>query len=356
VDYCGCLEIMTSPHPALQAERHTLSILYHGCSFETLTSNIHSIWKGEIKMNLCDAIDEYLGSKQNSLTHKSFTWYTQRLTAFEAWCRSRKLTDLTQITAPHVQQFIQTVPSTNTYTRHGYVQVVKGFLNWCSQDEEMGVRERVVRRIELPKIEVSEVEIFTDGEIMKLFRACERMPYPHRAKAIVHLLLDTGLRASEICYDGTRPEEQTGLRMEHLVMGSSEDSYVWVMGKGRKSRTVGLGNETRMALKRYLHRERGRCECEYVFLSRRDEPLSVRMLEQFVKDLGGESGLENCYPHRFRHTFAVNQLMQGTSDLVLMRLMGHTSLEATKVYTRAMTQLQARKASFSVVDRIKRGG
>lgn len=306
-------------------------------------------------MNIGDAIDEYLGSKQNSLTHKSYTWYTQRLTAFDRFCRDKRLTDLTQITAPHVQQFVQTVPSTNTYTRHGYVQVVKGFLNWCSQDDELGVRERTVRRIELPKVELSEVEIFTGGEILKLFRTCERMPYPHRSKALTHMLLDTGLRASEICYDGSRPQEQTGLRIEHLVLGNADDSYCWVMGKGRKSRTVGIGNETRMALKRYLHRERGRSDCEYVFLSRRDEPLSVRMLEQFIKNLGEMSGVENCYPHRFRHTFAVNQLMNGTSDLVLMRLMGHTSLEATKVYTRAMTQLQARKSQVSVVDKIKRG-
>jgi site-specific recombinase XerD len=305
-------------------------------------------------MNISDAIDEYLGSKRNSLTHKSYTWYTQRLLLFESWTRAHHITDLTQVTAPHVQQFVQSIQSTNTHTRHGYVQVVKGFLNWCSQDEDMGVRERTVRRIELPKVETSDVEVFTDGEVLKLFRACERMPYPHRSKALVHLLLDTGLRASEICYDGSRPEEQTGLRMEHLVLGG-DDSYCWVMGKGRKSRTVGVGNETRMALKRYLHRERGRCDCEYVFLSRRDEPLSVRMLEQFIRDLGETSNVDNCYPHRFRHTFAVNQLMNGTSDLVLMSLMGHTSLEATKIYTRAMTQLQARKAAPSVVDKIKSG-
>jgi len=77
------------------------------------------------------------------------------------------------------------------------------------------------------------------------------------------------------------------------------------------------------------------------------------MLEQLILDLGDLAGVPDCHPHRFRHTFAVSQLLNGTSDLVLMQVLGHTSLEATKIYTRAMTQIQARQAAPSVVDRMQ---
>src|SRR5205823_9956793 len=134
--------------------------------------------------------------------------------------------------------------STNTNTRHARAQIVKGFLSWCSQDEEMGVKERTVKRIEMPKLIQSEVALFTDREIMRLFRACDKMKNPHRNRAIVHMLLDTGIRAAELCYDAERVDEETGLRMESVVLGRGGESFIWVMGKGQKARTVGLGYET----------------------------------------------------------------------------------------------------------------
>lgn len=307
-------------------------------------------------MGISDAIEEYLGSKQNTITHSTYDWYAHYLHVFEQWCEENRLTDLSQITAPHVQQFASSAPTKNTNTRHARAQIVKGFLSWCSKDDEMGVKEKTVKRIEMPKVEQSEIILFTDAEIMKLFRACERMRHPHRNKAIVHILLDTGIRASELCFDWDRPEEETGLRMENLILGRRrhEESFIWVMGKGRKPRTIGLGQETKSAMKSYLNRERGRSESPFVFLSRDGEPLSVRMLQQFMGELGELAGVPNCHPHRFRHQFAVTQLLNGVSDLVLMQLMGHTTLESTKVYVRAMNQLQARTAGISVVDRLNK--
>lgn len=302
-------------------------------------------------MLIIDAIDEYLTEKKPQLSHKTYVWYTARLVELEKWCSSHGITELGKITPSHVAQFIDGLKSENSYTRHGYGQVVKGFLRYFLDDNDAGISEKTVRRIKLTKQVIKGVEIFTPFEIDKLLRACERLPFPFRGRAIVLTLLDTGIRASEMCYDSSRPEEETGLRMDRLVLGRDQDSYIWVMGKGRKSRTVGLGNDTRMALKRYISRERKRDVSDYVFLSRKNEPLGVRMLETYLDELGNEAGVKNVHPHRFRHHFAVNQLMLGTSDLVLMSLMGHTSLDATKVYTRAMTQAQARKVAPSVVDK-----
>ncbi len=306
-------------------------------------------------MDIHAAIGEYLGNKQNSVTHGTYVWYSFFLRLFDGWVTEQGITDLAQVTPVHVQQFVSASPTQNTYTRHARAQIVKGFLAWCAQDEEMGVREKTVKRIELPKVEQSDLELFTDEEILKLFRACDKTKHPHRNRAILHVLLDTGIRASELAYDGDRPEEETGLKMEHVILGRGDESFIRVMGKGRKPRTIGIGNETRLALQRYLNRERGRSACPYVFLAQGNEkPLSVKRLGEMLSVLGDHAGVANVYPHRFRHTFAVNQLLAGTSALVLMQLMGHTSLEATKIYTRAMSELQARKAAPSVVDQMKR--
>jgi site-specific recombinase XerD len=213
----------------------------------------------------------------------------------------------------------------------------------------------MVERLEMPKVEQSDVEIFTPPQIKKLFDTCDRMKQPHRNRAVLHILLDTGIRASEICYDSTRPQEETGLRMDGLFLGRGTESYIWIMGKGRKSRTIGIGQQTALAMRKYLNRERGRVDSPYVFLSSHgdEEPLSVRMLQQFLDALGELAGVPDTHAHRFRHTFAVNHLLNGTSDLVLMRLLGHTTLDSTKIYTRAMSQYQARTSAISVVDSMR---
>ncbi|HVB24142.1 MAG TPA: tyrosine-type recombinase/integrase [Ktedonobacteraceae bacterium] len=301
-------------------------------------------------MNIQAGIEEYLASKQNSITKDTYSWYNTFLTKFERYYKESNLTDLTQISIPHVQKFVASNPKDSEKTRHHKAQIVKGFLNWCSQDEDMGVREKMVRRIEMPKVVQPEIEIFTELDINNLLRACEKTNHPHRNKAIIHMLLNTGARISELFYDGDRPEEETGLRIEHLTLGRGSESFIYVMGKRRKTRTIGIGQETSLAVRRYLNRERRRDGCAYVFVGRDGEPFSVRMIQQLLDALGEAAHVENCHAYRFRHTFAVTQLLNGTSDLILMRLMGHSTLESTKIYTRAMSQVQARKAAPSVVD------
>ena len=137
----------------------------------------------------------------------------------------------------------------------------------------------------------------------------------------------------ELCYDATRPEEETGLRLTNITLTRGTESYIWVMGKGRKPRTIGLGQATAIAVRKYLNRERGHSESPYAFLSRGDEPLSVRMLQQFLHRLGNLAKVEDVHPHRFRHTFAVDQLLNGVSDFVLMQLLGHTTLESQQKST-----------------------
>ena len=302
------------------------------------------------------AIEEYLGAKQNSITTKTLDWYTEFLDLFLRFCNEHRLTELGEITPSIVQQFVAACkPDASPHTRHARAQIVKGFLNWCAADEDMGVRAKMVARIEMPKLVASDIELFTDTDIARLLRAAERMDQPFRNRALVHMLLDTGIRASECCFDAERPAEETGLRLDNLYLARGSESYIWVMGKGLKPRTIGIGHETTMAVRKYMNRERGRRDEDgFVFLSRRGSPLSVRMLEQLLSDMGDMAGVGNTYPHRFRHTFAVNQLLAGTSDLVLMRLMGHTSLDSTKIYTRAMSQVQARRSAISVVDQMKR--
>jgi len=301
-------------------------------------------------MDISAAIQEYLLCKENALTHDTYHWYQWILGVFEKWCKQQGLLDLKDITPGVVQHFVSAEPSLSENTKHHRAQVVKGFLRWCAEDD-MGVREKTVKRIEMPKVSQPEVEIFTNAQIRRLLEACARTRYPLRNRAILLLLLDTGIRAAECCFDNERPEERTGLLLENVVIGTrGSESYIIIMGKGRKLRTVKIGRETRLALQKYINHERPRTDHSYVFVAMGGSPFAVHGLQTMLSGLGESTHIENVHPHRFRHTFAINQLLAGTSPFVLMQLLGHSSLEATKVYLRALTQMQARQASVSVVD------
>lgn len=64
--------------------------------------------------------------------------------------------------------------------------------------------------------------------------------------------------------------------------------------------------------------------------------------------LGVKAGVQDCHPHRFRHTFAVNFLRNGGNAFELQMALGHTTLETVQTYlSLAQTDLDAahRKAS-----------
>ncbi|WP_040444212.1 tyrosine-type recombinase/integrase [Ktedonobacter racemifer] len=166
---------------------------------------------------------------------------------------------------------------------------------------------------------------------------------PQRNIAILSLLLDTGVRASELCT----------LTLENVVI-TRDDAYIRVMGKGRKEREIGLGKQARIQIQKYIRLYRkGAEEKEVVFISQRQQPLTINGLDQLLYRLRDHAKLSvSAGAHKFRHTFAVNYLLNGGDVYKLSRIMGHTSVSTTERYVRSMKQRDARRG-LSVLDNLK---
>jgi integrase/recombinase XerD len=316
-------------------------------------------------MNIREATQEYITSVKR-LRPMTKEGYRQKLAVFTDWCETNSVT-LETIRAKVVDEFLDHLRNTrtphkanneaiSTYTLAGYVRVILSFLNWCLDDEEYSeyVKHAVVRRIKKPKIIETIIETFTSEQIEALFAACDRQESEHlqlRDRAILSLLLDTGIRANELCT---------------LTIGnvdtSADDPHITVFGKGSKWREVGLGATSRRVLRRYIRQFRATASRnEPVFVGRYHEPLTTNGLGQLVLRLGKVAGIQGvrCSPHTFRHYFAINYLLQKDSDIYrLSRLMGHTDIEVTTRYLKAMKQKEARQGGQSVLDsmRGKTGG
>lgn len=153
---------------------------------------------------------------------------------------------------------------------------------------------------------------FSDDEIRRLLEATAST----MQRAIVTLLLDTGMRASEL----------TGLTPEAI---DSERGLIRVRGKGDKAREVALNGEPQQALEAYL-----------VDRGHHDGPLwpesfDRKSLGNLLNALSKRAGVKRVFPHRFRHTFASRFLRETGNPLALQALMGHTSLVMVQRYIAA---------------------
>ena len=162
--------------------------------------------------------------------------------------------------------------------------------------------------------------------------------------ALFLLLLDTGIRASELC----------GLTLGNVHFG---ECYMKVRGKGNKERIVPFGLSTKKALMSYLrgYRQKVAPEGEQaVFLSIDGVPLRYAGLAQAIRRLGETSQVDRLHPHLFRHTFAVRYLMNGGDIMTLRLILGHTTLEVTQMYMHlADSHIQVQHSKFSPVDRLE---
>ena len=145
-----------------------------------------------------------------------------------------------------------------------------------------------------------------------------------RDRAIIEMLIATGVRVSELC---------------SLDVGSIDTAgrLVRIAGKGNKERCVQIEvPQTILAIEEYLRvRTVGKrvAESEALFLNRWGKRMSDRAVREMVDRRARNAGLAtHVTPHMFRHTFAT-LLLEGDVDIrYIQRLLGHSSISTTEIY------------------------
>lgn len=149
-----------------------------------------------------------------------------------------------------------------------------------------------------------------------------------RNKTIMLLLIDTGIRLSEL----------TELTEEQL-----KSDYIIIRGKGDKERVVPKSPILGKWLIKYLAVRKSYFDCRIlppnVFLSKNGRPLTNTMIDRIVKKAGRASGVSadvRISAHTFRHTYAQYQLKSGVDIYSLSRLLGHENISITQTYLNGM--------------------
>ena len=296
--------------------------------------------------------------RSQNKSDKTVKWYIANLRSFEIWLkRHRRLGQLSDLDINTVRLYVlylqdehpkyQGHPYTpsrgdrlSDYSVQGHVRTLRAFSSWLQREGYL--EENVLSRMRVPKAMKEEIKPLTPDEISNILSCFSaNTAIGCRSYAIVYLMLDAGLRVSEV----------TSLEMKNVDL---EQGQLLVTGKGNKQRQVPIGSNAQKYLQRYIYHFRPEPlfpEKDNVFLTVEGKPLTDNSLKLFFTRLKVRTGIKRLHAHLLRHTFATYYLRNGGDLLSLQKILGHSSLASVRTYLNLFaTDIKKQHQRFSPVD------
>jgi integrase/recombinase XerC len=202
--------------------------------------------------------------------------------------------------------------------KHAYFRAIRAFYRWAYEEE----RIPALPRMKAPKVPKPLRYSVKVDDITRLLDAADNV----RAKLIISLLADTGLRRAELI----------GINLDDIDL---ERQVIKVWGKGAKERLVRYGPHSNVLLLGWLKEH---C-CGDSLLG-----LSAIGLTCVLKRLEQKTGIK-CNAHAFRRTFATQSVRNGLNVFYVQSLLGHSSLTMTRIYAEQVNSEDAIKAYKPIV-------
>lgn len=272
-----------------------------------------------------DLVALFLDAKlAQALSPRTIETYRQRLDRFTRWLGPRPITRAT------LRGYLTSMADEelSPVTRAAYFRDVSVLCSWLA--EEHILEPNPARKL-APKVPRRLPASYSVRQIDQLLAACDR-----RDQALIVMLLDTGLRAGELC----------SLRRDAI---DPETGRFEVIGKGDKLRACWCSPYTRVLLCVYLG---SRCDTSpALWPNRYGVAITRNGLYQVIRRAAVRAGIRDDVRrlvHSFRASFAKHYVQQGGDLESLRRLLGHESIQMAAYYAQLDDdELARRKAAVN---------
>jgi site-specific recombinase XerD len=209
---------------------------------------------------------------------------------------------------------------------------MRSFFAWLADEENV---ENVMLGIPRPKAPITPTPVLTAEQLKDLLDTCKGRGWlDHRDRALILLLIETGIRRTECI----------SLNVDDLDLRNGTAAIR--RGKGGKSRQVFFGSDTAQAVHKYLKTRPH--DHEALFLNWAGTRLGYPGIGQIITKRGAQAGIEGLHPHVLRHSFVNFALASGIGERDVITAAGWTSgaqlarYGAVAATARAQAAFQAR--------------
>ena len=280
--------------------------------------------------------------KSRGLSPNTISFYRKKLKKFLEYCEVNQIHEIQELNAANIRKYILWLESKghNKGGVHAFFRVLRSFLYWYQDENDFIDWANPIQKVKVKRPRQEPLEPASIEAVKGMLEVCENDFTGIRDRLILLILLDTGLRASEI------------LDLNFINVNPIAGTLQIMHGKGDKYRVVYLGKKSRIALRSYYRRVKNHEGA--LIIGVHGEQLTYTGLRLLLKRRANKAGVAYQSPHSFRRLFALTMLRNGIDVFSLQLLMGHADLQMLRRYLKqAGSDLQEAHNQASPVDRWK---
>lgn len=265
----------------------------------------------------------YLKNSKHTKREGTYQYEKKHLEIIENYLFSRDIHQSNHITLDSMYDFIelQKQKGIGNNTINKRIGLLKQCLNFSVSNNF--ITDNPIKALKSLRIRIRETITIPRHIILDILHYLDKLKPTNinlRSKTIIYILLDTGMRLSEL----------VNLRVENINLPTLEIHLTYT--KTHRDRTVFISQKTSDILVEYiklLNHKKGALIIEF----RNNEKVILRYINRILSDIAKKLEIsQSISPHKWRHTYATMCLQNGANLEFVRKTLGHSNLQTTQKY------------------------